>query len=163
MRFLCLPRHNHINQFGLSKQGHAQVAATNLKQRRMYNLTIYCASSFIDSINLTNGSNLRNQVVSSLVWLWWVTDLVRFEFESGIVSFYLSFNFVSFRESCLLVSWCAGDRCGMACSDEDRGRSRRPSAEDRGSSHRSGTQWPGDREVGWRCVWSASCTWRRGA
>jgi hypothetical protein len=29
---LCLPRHNHINQFGLSKQGHAQVVATNLKQ-----------------------------------------------------------------------------------------------------------------------------------
>jgi hypothetical protein len=23
MRFLCPPRHNHINQFGLSKQGHA--------------------------------------------------------------------------------------------------------------------------------------------
>jgi hypothetical protein len=30
----------------------------------------------------------------------------------------------------LLVSWCAGDRCGMACSDEDRDRSRRPGAED---------------------------------
>jgi hypothetical protein len=26
------PRHNHINQFGLSKQGHAQVVATNLKK-----------------------------------------------------------------------------------------------------------------------------------
>jgi hypothetical protein len=36
----------------------------------------------------------------------------------------------------------------MTCSDEDRGRSRRPSAEDHGWSHRSGTQWPGDREVG---------------
>jgi hypothetical protein len=32
MRFLCLPRHNHINQIGLSKQGHAQVVTTNLKQ-----------------------------------------------------------------------------------------------------------------------------------
>jgi hypothetical protein len=31
----------------------------------------------------------------------------------------------------LLVSWCAGGRCGMACSDEDRARSRRPGAEDR--------------------------------
>jgi hypothetical protein len=31
----------------------------------------------------------------------------------------------------LLVSWCAGGRCGMACSDEDRGRSRRPGAEER--------------------------------
>jgi hypothetical protein len=30
MRFLCLPRHNHINQFVLSKQGHAQVVTTNL-------------------------------------------------------------------------------------------------------------------------------------
>jgi hypothetical protein len=51
---------------------------------------------------------LRNQVISSLVWLWWVIDLVRFEFESGTVSFWFSFNFASFRESCLLVSWCAG-------------------------------------------------------
>jgi hypothetical protein len=55
-----------------------------------------------------------------------------FEFESGIVSFYFSFTLVSFRESCLLISWCAGDMCGMACSDEDRGRSRRPGVEDRG-------------------------------
>jgi hypothetical protein len=34
-----------------------------------------------------------------------------------------------------------------AGSDEDRGKSRRPSAEDRGWSHRSGTWWPDDREV----------------
>jgi hypothetical protein len=33
----------------------------------------------------------------------------------------------------------------MACSDEDRGRSRRPGAEDQGWSHRSDTRWPGDR------------------
>jgi hypothetical protein len=85
---------------------------------------------------------------------------VRFEFESGIVSFCFSFIFVSFRESRLLVSWCAGGRCGMACSDEDRGRSRRPGVEDRGWLHRSGTQWPGDREVGWHCVRSAPCMWR---
>jgi hypothetical protein len=51
----------------------------------------------------------------------------------------------------------------MACSDEDHGRSRRPDAEDRGWSHRSGTRWSSDREVGWRCVRSAPCTWRRGA
>jgi hypothetical protein len=51
----------------------------------------------------------------------------------------------------------------MACNNEDRGRSRRPGAEDRGWSHRSGTQWSGDREVGWHRVRSASCTWRRGA
>jgi hypothetical protein len=67
---------------------------------------------------------------------------VRFEFESGIVLFYFSFIFVSLGEPRLLVSWCAGGRCGMACSDEDRGRSRRPGAEDRGWSHRSGTRWP---------------------
>jgi hypothetical protein len=58
------------------------------------------------------------------------------------------FIFVSFGESHLLVSWCAGGRCCMASSDEDRGRSRRPGAEDRGWSHRSGTQWPDEREVG---------------
>jgi hypothetical protein len=63
----------------------------------------------------------------------------------------------------LLVSWCAGGRCGMACSEEDCGRSRRPGVEDQGWSHRSGTRWPGDREVGWRCVWSAPGTWRLGA
>jgi hypothetical protein len=66
--------------------------------------------------------------------------MTRFEFESEIVSFYFSFIFILFGESCLLVSWCAVGRCGIACSDEDRGRSRRPGAEDRGWSHRSGTQ-----------------------
>jgi hypothetical protein len=69
----------------------------------------------------------------------------------------------SFGESRLLVSWRAGGRCGMACSDEDRGRHRRPGAEDRGWSHRSGTRWPADREVRWCRVWSVSCMWRRGA
>jgi hypothetical protein len=39
--------------------------------------------------------------------------------------FCLPFTFVWFGESRLLVSWCAGGRCGMACSDENRGRSRR--------------------------------------
>jgi hypothetical protein len=41
-----------------------------------------------------------------------------------------TFIFVSCGESCLLVSWCAGGRCGMAVSNEDHGRSRRPGAED---------------------------------
>jgi hypothetical protein len=89
--------------------------------------------------------------------------LARFEFEFRIVLFYFSFTFVSFGESRLLVSWCAGGRCGMACSNEDCGRSRRPGAEDRGWSHRSGTQWPGDREVRWRHVQSTPGTWRLGA
>jgi hypothetical protein len=88
---------------------------------------------------------------------------MRFEFESRIVLFCFSFTFVSFGESCLLVLWCAGGRCGMACSDKDRGRNRRPGAEDRGWSHRSGTRWPGGREVGWRRVRSAPGTWRLGA
>jgi hypothetical protein len=86
-----------------------------------------------------------------------------FEFESRIVSFCFSFIFVSFGESRLLVSWCAGGKCGMACSDEDHGRSRRPGAKDRGWLHRSGTRWPGDQEVRWHRVRSAPCTWRRGA
>jgi hypothetical protein len=63
----------------------------------------------------------------------------------------------------LLVSWCAGGRCGMTCSDEDRDRSRRPGAEDRGWLHRSGTRWPGVQEVGWRRVRFAPDTWRLGA
>jgi hypothetical protein len=73
--------------------------------------------------------------------------LTRFEFESEIVSFYFSIIFVLFEESCLLISWCVGGRCDMACSDEDRGRSRRHGAEDREWLHRSGTRWPDDREV----------------
>jgi hypothetical protein len=84
--------------------------------------------------------------------------LVRFEFESGIVLFCFSFTFVSFGESRLLVSWCAGGRRGMACSDEEHGRSRRPGAEDQVWSHRSGTQWSGGREVEWRRVWSVPGT-----
>jgi hypothetical protein len=51
----------------------------------------------------------------------------------------------------------------MACSGEDRGRSRRPGAEDRGWSHRSGTRWLGGREVRWRRVRSAPGMWRLGA
>jgi hypothetical protein len=88
---------------------------------------------------------------------------VRFEFESGLVLFCFSFIFVLFGESCLLVSWCAGGRCDMACSDENRDKSRRPGVEDRGRSHRSGTRWPGGREVRWRRVRSAPGTWRLGA
>jgi hypothetical protein len=51
--------------------------------------------------------------------------------------FGFTFIFISCGESHLLVSWCAGDRCGMAGSDEDRGRSKSPSAEDRGGSSTS--------------------------
>jgi hypothetical protein len=89
--------------------------------------------------------------------------LARFEFKSRTGSGCFILTFISFGESRLLVLWCACGRCGMACSDEDRGRSRRPAAEDWGWSHRSGTQWLSDREVGWHCERSAPCTWRRGA
>jgi hypothetical protein len=51
----------------------------------------------------------------------------------------------------------------MTGSDENHSWSRRPGEEDRVWSHRSGTQWLGDREIGWCCVRSAPCTWRRGA
>jgi hypothetical protein len=72
--------------------------------------------------------------------------LTRFEFESGSVRlFYL---YPLFGESCLLISWCAGGMCDMTCSDEDRDSSIRPGTDDRGWSHKSGTRWPGDREVG---------------
>jgi hypothetical protein len=45
---LCLPRHGDTNQFSLKNRGHAQVVATNLKQRRMYNLTISCGRVLLD-------------------------------------------------------------------------------------------------------------------
>jgi hypothetical protein len=49
-----------------------------------------------------------------------------------------TFIFVSFRESCFLVSWCEGGRCGMVGSDEHHGRSRRPGVEDRDSQAQVG-------------------------
>jgi hypothetical protein len=88
---------------------------------------------------------------------------VRFEFKYEIISFCFSFIFVLFRESRLLVSWCAGGRCDVACSNEDRCRSRRRGAEDRGWLHRSGSRWPGGQEVGWCCVRSTPGMWRLGA
>jgi hypothetical protein len=51
----------------------------------------------------------------------------------------------------------------MVCNDEDCGRSGRLDAEDRGRSHRLGTRWSSDQEVGWHCVRSTPCTWRREA
>jgi hypothetical protein len=70
---------------------------------------------------------------------------VRFEFEFGMVLFCFSFTFVLLGESCLIVSWCVGGRCGMVCNNEDHGRSRRPDAGDREWSHRSGTRWSSGR------------------
>jgi hypothetical protein len=53
-------------------------------------------------------------VVSSLVWLWWVIDLARFEFESGTVQLFYHLPLVHLEKLCLFVSWCAGGRCGKA-------------------------------------------------
>jgi hypothetical protein len=89
---------------------------------------------------------MRNQVSvpwfdcdESLTWRGLNSNLGRF--------FRFTFIIVSFGESRLLVSWCAGGRCGMTGNDEDRGRSRRPGAEDWGWLHRLGTRWPDNREV----------------
>jgi hypothetical protein len=57
------------------------------------------------------------------------------------------FIFVLFRESHLFASWCAGGRCGMLGNDKDRGRSRRPDAEDQEWLYMLGTRWPDDQEV----------------
>jgi hypothetical protein len=104
---------------------------------------------------------LRNQVVSYMIWLWWVTHLRR-DLNLNLARFScFTFILCSFEESCLLVSWCAGGRCGMTCSDDNRDSSRRLGAEDRRWLYKSGTRWSGDREVRWRYVCSALCTWRR--
>jgi hypothetical protein len=105
---------------------------------------------------------MKNQIVSSLIWLWWIINLTRFEFETGI--FYLFYLYLYLvGESCLLVSWCVGGRCVLTFSDEDHSRSRRPGAEDQRWSHRLDTRWPGDRKVECYRVRSALCTWRREA
>jgi hypothetical protein len=57
MRFCVCQGITTLFSLVYQNRGHAQVIATNLKQRRMYNLTMSCGSSFMDSINLTNGSN----------------------------------------------------------------------------------------------------------
>jgi hypothetical protein len=53
---------------------------------------------------------------------------------------------ILYGESCFLVSWCVGDKCDMAGSDEYRGRSRRPAADDQGWSSTGRVQ--GDRAIG---------------
>jgi hypothetical protein len=57
MRFCVYQGTTTLISLVYQNRGHAQVIATNLKQRRMYNLTMSCGSSFIDSINIPNGSN----------------------------------------------------------------------------------------------------------
>jgi hypothetical protein len=57
--------------------------------------------------------------------------LPQFEFEFKKFSWFYLCYLSSCGKSCLLVSWCAGDRCDITGSDEDCGRNRRPGAEDR--------------------------------
>jgi hypothetical protein len=54
-----------------------------------------------------------------------------FEFKFGTFLLFYPYP-CSCGELCLLVSWCAGGRCGMAGRDEDHGRGRRPGAEYQG-------------------------------
>jgi hypothetical protein len=50
--------------------------------------------------------------------------LLRFEFECRTFRLFYLYSLFHCRIT-LLVLWCAGARCDMACSDEDHGRSRR--------------------------------------
>jgi hypothetical protein len=104
--------------------------------------------------------SVSTQVTSSSIWEWEIKWSVHwFDCDESLTWWGLNSNPGPFRsfylylcslgELRLLVSWCACGRCGMPCSDEDRGRSRRLGAEDWRWSHISGTQWPGDREVRW--------------
>jgi hypothetical protein len=55
--------------------------------------------------------------------------MIEFEFRTCLL-FYLHLCLCG--ETCLLISWCTGGRCGMVDSDDDHDRSRRPGAGDRG-------------------------------
>jgi hypothetical protein len=48
--------------------------------------------------------NLRSQEVSFLVWLWWIIDLLRFEFESKTFRLFYLYSLFCWR-IVLLVSW----------------------------------------------------------
>jgi hypothetical protein len=99
------------------------------------------------------------QFLSLIVMSHWLSD-VWIQIQD--ISFVLPLS-CSFGKSCLLVSWCACGKCGMVDNNEDCDRSMRLAAEGRGWSHRSGTWWSDDQEIGWRRVWSAACIWRWGA
>jgi hypothetical protein len=58
--------------------------------------------------------------------------LPRFEFKSRKLRWF--YPYLSCVENCVCLSWCACDRCDIAGSDEDRGRSRRAGVDDRGWS-----------------------------
>jgi hypothetical protein len=66
-----------------------------------FELQIVCLLLLMDS----SRGRLRNQVVSSLVWLWWVIDMARFEFESGTVQLFCLYPLFNWRImfACLVV------------------------------------------------------------
>jgi hypothetical protein len=51
-------------------------------------VVVYICKSFDYNFHLVNclleRTKLRKQLVSTFVWLWWVIDVPRFEFESGV-------------------------------------------------------------------------------
>jgi hypothetical protein len=89
---------------------------------------------------------------------------MRFEFEFGTVSFSFSFTFVSLENHVCLshgvqvasAAWRAATRIVAGVGDLVQ------RTED-GRTGRVLGGGPGDREVGWRRVRSAPCTWRREA
>jgi hypothetical protein len=86
-----------------------------------------------------------NQV--SVFWfdMGWVINLPWFEFESRKFWWFYHYPIILCGESYLLVSWCACDIYDMVGSDEDRGRSRRPSVK---NQRWSSTSWVlGDRMI----------------
>jgi hypothetical protein len=60
---------------------------------------------FWEKLHASLATHLRNEVVSSLVWMWWVIDMPMFEFESGTFRwFYLYLCIVwRFTFACLVV------------------------------------------------------------
>jgi hypothetical protein len=103
---------------------------------------------------------LRNQVVSTWFDLWWVIDLPCFEFEFRKFWWFYLINYFMWRNvfACLVMCrwqvWHSGQWWGSRQEYETWCRG--PMM----VKHRSGTQWPNDREVGWHCVWSAPYTRR---
>jgi hypothetical protein len=93
----------------------------------VFELQTLCLLLSMDSLRVRS----RNQVVS---WFDCDESLTCRALNSNLGQCFICFTFIFvwFGESCLLVSLCSDGRCGMAGSDEDHGRSRRPGAEDRG-------------------------------
>jgi hypothetical protein len=90
---------------------------------------IWISNFVLFVINGLIKGGLRNQVVSFLVWC--DESLTSRALNSNLRHFgSFTFILVSCGESRLLVSWCVGDRCDMAGSDEDSSKSRRSGAED---------------------------------